>query len=185
MKKPKLIILDRDGVINTWQVGYVRSPQAWVPIEGSLKAIAVLKGLGIRIGVATNQSGVGRGLYTEDDLLEVHAKMADVLYKSCQVTLDVVAYCPHHPDDGCDCRKPRAGLLQRIMDEIPCRPEDTWMVGDAYTDMQAAWLVGCQAHLVRTGRGMQTLQRYTGASLARCAGVWPDLAAIADTLARL
>src|SRR3990167_9545563 len=103
-----LIILDRDGVINFDSEFYIKSPAEWVPIPGSLEAIAKLKQAGFKIVIATNQSGIGRGFYTHEILAEIHDKMNNLLAE-LGVTLDGIFYCPHHPDEHCNCRKPEPG----------------------------------------------------------------------------
>jgi D-glycero-D-manno-heptose 1,7-bisphosphate phosphatase len=152
-----LVILDRDGVINEDRADFVRSPGQWVPVPGSLEAIARLCAAGVRVAVATNQSGIGRGLYDEAALAAIHRRMRSEIIKYGG-DLDAIVYCPHHPDDDCDCRKPRAGLLQQLaasydrsLTGVPC-------IGDAQRDLEAAAAVGARPILVLTGKGRATLE---------------------------
>ncbi len=156
-----LIILDRDGVINHDSDHYIKSPEEWLPIEGSLAAIAALKNAGHTVVVATNQSGIARGLYTDETLRRIHQKMHACLAKH-GVKLDGVYYCEHHPDEGCDCRKPATGMLQQIASDFSADLSQAVMLGDKLTDIQVAQSMGCPAVLVRSGRGLQTIERGTG-----------------------
>lgn len=154
----KLFILDRDGVINADSDAYIKTPEEWHPIPGSLKAIAALNNADKLVAVATNQSGVGRGYYTLDTLTAIHDKMLNAL-KAEGGHLDALAYCPHTPDDGCDCRKPNPGMLQNLLSQFEgVNPDEVLMVGDALRDLEAAWALGCHAALVKTGKGERTLQ---------------------------
>ena len=148
----KLIILDRDGVINYDSEHYIKSPTEWIPIPGSLEAIAQLNLKGYKVVVATNQSGIGRGLYSEDMLLSIHAKMQQAL-NEVQGRVDHVFYCPHLPTYGCDCRKPAPGLLRQIAAYYHCDLQGVPFVGDSLRDIRAACAVGCQPVLVRSGNG--------------------------------
>jgi D-glycero-D-manno-heptose 1,7-bisphosphate phosphatase len=139
--KPKLIILDRDGVINYDSVNYIRSPDDWHPIPGSLEAIARLKKAGFKIAVATNQSGISRGYYTEETLTAIHQKMQDALAlldTQIDVRIDAIFYCPHLPTENCDCRKPKPGLLQKIAQHFQCDITNVPFIGDNLSDIQAA-----------------------------------------------
>lgn len=151
----KLIILDRDGVINYDSAHYIKSPQEWLPIPGSLAAIGKLKQLGYQIAIATNQSGIGRGFYSEATLETIHKKMQDAL-APYGGAIDLICYCPHHPDDGCNCRKPKPGMLQTITDHFKPTQEAVLFVGDSQSDITAALNFGCQPVLVRTGNGFET-----------------------------
>lgn len=151
-----LIILDRDGVINYDSEHFIKSPDEWVPIPGSLKAIANFKKEGHRVVVATNQSGLGRGLYDEKTLEAIHQKMKNALAKEGG-ELDGIFYCPHHPDDGCDCRKPKPGLLLQIAKAFDADLSDAVFIGDSERDVEAAHAAGCRAILVRTGNGERAL----------------------------
>jgi D-glycero-D-manno-heptose 1,7-bisphosphate phosphatase len=151
-----LIILDRDGVINEDSDAYIKTPAEWIPIAGSLDAIAALNRAGHTVVIATNQSGVGRGLYTEADLAEIHQRMQREL-AAVGGHIDAIFYCPHHPDDHCVCRKPKPGLLHRIAEKLNTNFAEALMVGDALRDIECAKAVGCPAVLVKTGKGIQTL----------------------------
>ena len=151
-----LIILDRDGVINHDSDDYIKSPDEWVPIEGSLEAISKLKHAGWVVVVATNQSGVERGLFDINTLHAIHNKMmACAAEKGGHI--DGIFFCPHAPASGCDCRKPAAGLLQDIADRFGVRLENTPVVGDSLRDLQAGAALGCDLWLVKTGKGRRTL----------------------------
>lgn len=151
-----LIVLDRDGVINKDSPHFIKSPDEWIPIPGSLEAIARLKQAGHTVVVATNQSGVGRGLYTLDTLAAIHQKMLAAL-QAVGASLDGIYYCPHHPDEGCDCRKPKAGMMHQIARDFNPNWPDAMLVGDSLRDLQSAAAVGCPATLVLTGKGQETL----------------------------
>lgn len=151
-----LVILDRDGVINEDSPDYIKSPEEWIPIPGSLEAIACLNAAGHIVVLATNQAGVGRGYYTQEMLGHIHQKMADELHAK-GARLDGIYTCVHHPDDQCICRKPRPGMLLAIKEKYPNSFEDAFFVGDSLRDVQAAQAAGCQPVLVRTGNGEKTL----------------------------
>lgn len=133
----KLVILDRDGVINYDSIHYIRSPEDWRPILGSLEAIARLKKAGFRVAVATNQSGIGRGYYTEATLAAIHQKMQEAL-SMFGVQIDVIFYCPHLPSEECACRKPKPGLLQKIAAHFQCGLTQIPFIGDNASDVEAA-----------------------------------------------
>ena len=153
-----LIILDRDGVINHDSDDYIKSPEEWIPIDGSLDAIAALKRAGYRIAVASNQSGLARGYFDQATLDAMHDKLHALLAER-GVDVDGIFYCPHGPDDHCDCRKPKPGLLHQIRDAFDIALADTVFVGDSIGDLQAARSVGARPVLVRTGKGERTLAR--------------------------
>ena len=148
----QLVILDRDGVINIDSKDYIKSPEEWMPIPGSIEAIARLMQHGLHVGIATNQSGLARGYFTEDTLHAIHAKMAQLLH-SHQVNMPFVQYCPHLPQAACLCRKPKPGMLHTIMQYFSIPPEHTIMIGDSLKDIDAAHHAGCHKALVRTGNG--------------------------------
>lgn len=152
-----LIILDRDGVINTYEDGdYICRPEDWIPLPGSIEAIARLSRAGHRIAVATNQSGVARGFYTEQTLAVMHDRLRELVQRSGG-HIDHIAWCPHLPDEGCDCRKPGIGLLIQIKEALGLDTlADSWLVGDSRTDLEAGIKVGCHLGLVRTGNGRIT-----------------------------
>ena len=152
----KLVILDRDGVINEDSDDYIKSEDEWIPIPGSLEAIAQLNQAGYHAVVVSNQSGIARGLFTYDDLHRMHAKM-NALLAQLGGHVDAVLYCPHHPDDGCPCRKPAPGLLLQLAERLSVDLRGVPLVGDTLSDVQAASQVGAAPVMVRTGRGLRTL----------------------------
>lgn len=156
MMKP--VILDRDGVINKDSAAFVRSAAEWQPIAGSIAAIAKLYQHGFTVFVATNQSGLARGLFGVEDLDAIHAKMHAQVY-AAGGKIEHIFYCPHGPDDGCDCRKPRCGLLDQVEQHCGASLLAAPCVGDSLRDLQAAQAKGCQALLVLTGNGKKTLQQ--------------------------
>ena len=174
----KIVILDRDGVINFDSDHFIKSPAEWKPIPGSLEAIAKLTQAGYRVVVATNQSGIGRGLFDIDTLNAINDKMVRSL---AQVggRLDAIFFCPHAADSTCDCRKPKPGMFLQIAERFNVDMKGVPVVGDSLRDLQAGVAVGCEPHLVLTGKGAKTQ-----ADPALPAGtlVFPDLAAVAAQL---
>lgn len=153
----KLIILDRDGVINQDRDDFVKSADEWIPLEGSMDAIAFLTQAGYRIAVATNQSGIGRGYFTMQELTEMHSKMHR-LVQQAGGQIDGIWFCPHTAADGCGCRKPRPGMVEDIMNRFGATAEELYMVGDSLRDLQAVEAVGGRAVLVLSGKGSKTLE---------------------------
>jgi len=151
----KLVILDRDGVINQDNVDYIKSPDEWKAIPGSLEAIAKLTQAGFHVVVATNQAGVGRGLFEMATLNAIHDKMYRAVTQAGG-RIDAVFYCPHADEDKCDCRKPKPGLLEQIGRRVNVSLKDVPCIGDALRDLQAAAAVGARPILVRTGKGKKT-----------------------------
>jgi D-glycero-D-manno-heptose 1,7-bisphosphate phosphatase len=153
------IILDRDGVINYDSDQYIKSPEEWRPIPGSLEAIARLNRHGFRVLVATNQSGVARGLYDIAVLDQIHEKL---MYELAAVGgyVEEIFFCPHHPEDHCPCRKPKPGLIHQIQAKYPVNVVGTFFIGDSYADMEAARSAGCTPLLVLTGNGRLTLEKH-------------------------
>ena len=154
----KLVILDRDGVINVDSSNFIKSPNEWQPIPGSLEAIAQLNQHGYRVVVATNQSGIARGLFDMATLNAIHEKMHRAL---AQVggRIDALFYCPHAADDKCDCRKPNTGMIKEIGRRFSIELNNVYGVGDAFRDLQAFSDAGCKPILVRTGKGEMTLSQ--------------------------
>lgn len=150
------IILDRDGVINFDSEEYIKSPNEWLPIPGSLEAIAALNQSGFKVLVATNQSGIARGLYDVKMLIHIHIKLTQEL-AAVGGHITEIFFCPHHPDDACICRKPKPGMLEQIKNRYPIQLTETFFIGDSITDIQAAQTVGCKPILVLTGKGQTTL----------------------------
>ena len=173
-----LVILDRDGVINEDSPHYIKSPAEWIPIPGSLDAIARLKHAGFTVAVATNQSGIARGLFDLAALDAMHAKL-DGLLAERGCALDMIAYCPHGPDDGCDCRKPRLGLYRTIGEKLKKPLAGAVIVGDSLRDIEAARTVGATPVLVLTGKGRRTFET---TDLPDGTAVYDDLAAAADDI---
>jgi D-glycero-D-manno-heptose 1,7-bisphosphate phosphatase len=157
----RLVVLDRDGVINRESPAFIRTPDEWVPLPGSIQAIADLTRAGFAVVVASNQSGVGRGLFTADALEAIHARMTRTL-EAAGGRLAGIFVCPHRPEDGCDCRKPQPGLLRQIEAHFGATLIGQPVIGDSYRDLEAAWRVGARAVLVRTGNGMETERRLVG-----------------------
>lgn len=154
----KLIILDRDGVINEDSDEYIKSPEEFIPLPGSLEAIARLHRAGYTIAVATNQSGIARGYFDIDTLNRMHEKLSQLLaVHGGQV--DGIFYCPHGPDNNCECRKPKPGLLLDIKSRFSTVLQDVPVVGDSLRDLQAARSVGASPVLVRTGKGERTIAK--------------------------
>lgn len=154
----KLVILDRDGVINYDSATFIKSPAEWIPIPGSLEAIAMLNQSGYRVAVATNQSGIARGLFDMAALNAIHDKMHRTL-SQIGGRVDALFYCPHAADDHCDCRKPKTGMLEDISRRFSIELNHVYAVGDALRDMQAFSNAGCKPILVRTGKGEETLAK--------------------------
>jgi D-glycero-D-manno-heptose 1,7-bisphosphate phosphatase len=151
----KTIILDRDGVINVDSALYIKSPAEWKPIAGSLEAIARLNQAGYRVVVATNQSGIGRGLFDMDTLNAMHEKMHKAL-AALGGRVDAIFYCPHTSEDQCDCRKPKPGMYTRIAQVYNMDLAGVPTIGDSLRDLQAGSAAGCIPILVRTGKGTKT-----------------------------
>lgn len=152
MSAMKLVILDRDGTINQDSDEYIKSSEEWQAIPGSLEAIARLNHAGWHVVVASNQSGLGRGLFEVSDLNAIHSLMHRQLAE-LGGRIDAVFYCPHTPDEQCHCRKPQTGLLEQIAERYGISLQGVPLVGDAQRDMQAGASMGCELHLVATGDG--------------------------------
>ncbi|MEW8276952.1 MAG: D-glycero-beta-D-manno-heptose 1,7-bisphosphate 7-phosphatase [Candidatus Thiodiazotropha sp.] len=154
----KLIILDRDGVINLDSDAYIKSPEEWIPIAESLQAIARLSRAGYRVFVATNQSGVARGLFDIETLNAIHRKMIDAV-QEVGGSIDAVLFCPHGPDDACNCRKPKAGLYEEIAKRTQQSLQGVPIIGDSLRDIEAAISAEADPILVRTGKGEMAEQQ--------------------------
>lgn len=174
----KLIILDRDGVINHDSDQFIKSPDEWKPIEGSLEAIARLNQWGWRVVVASNQSGVGRGLFGMDTLNAINDKMVKSL---AQVggRLDAIFFCPHSADSTCECRKPKPGMFMQISERFNVDLAGVPAVGDSLRDLQAGVAVGCEPYLVLTGKGLKTRE---DPLLPAGTRIYPDLATLVADL---
>ena len=156
MPKQRYVLLDRDGVINCDRDDFIKCPEEWLPIAGSLEAIAMLNRYGYEVVVVTNQSGIARGLFDEGMLEKIHNKMHRLVNEMGGV-ISGIYYCPHGPDDACECRKPKAGLLKAFAADFNVDLTMIVVVGDSLRDLQAAIAVGAQPILVKTGKGQQTL----------------------------
>jgi D-glycero-D-manno-heptose 1,7-bisphosphate phosphatase len=174
----KLIILDRDGVINHDSDAFIKSPAEWIPIPGALEAIARLNQDGYRVVVATNQSGVARGLFDIVTLNAIHQK----LHSAAQMVgadIDAIFFCPHAADDNCDCRKPKSGMLHAIAKRFNVSLKGVPSVGDSLRDLQAGYGLGCAPYLVLTGKGERTREK---GGLPPGTQIYPDLASVVDAL---
>ncbi|HEX5840970.1 MAG TPA: D-glycero-beta-D-manno-heptose 1,7-bisphosphate 7-phosphatase [Pseudomonas sp.] len=176
----KLLILDRDGVINYDSDAYIKSLDEWIPLPGAIEAIARLSQAGWTVAVATNQSGLARGYYDLATLDAMHARLRQLVAEQGG-ELGLIVHCPHGPDDGCACRKPKPGMLQQIAAHYGVPLKGIWFVGDSSGDLSAAQAVDCQPVLVKTGKGERTLAK----TLPGGALVFDDLAAVADQLLHL
>ena len=174
----KLIVLDRDGVINYDSDQFIKSPDEWRPIPGSLEAIARLNHAGYRVAVATNQSGISRGLFDMATLNDIHEKMHRAL-GLVGGRIDALFYCPHSADSQCECRKPRSGMLREIAIRFGVDMADVPCIGDSLRDLVAAADVGAKPILVLTGKGEQTLRK---GELPEGVLIYPDLAFAASAL---
>lgn len=175
---PRMVILDRDGVINADSDDYIKTADEWQPLPGSLEAIARLNHAGVLVTVATNQSGIGRGLFGLDQLNEMHAKFQRALAR-VGGHIDGIFFCPHAPEDKCRCRKPAPGLLRAISLRFSVPLNDIPVIGDSKRDLDAALAARALPILVRTGKGERTLQNHP--ELAEMP-VFDDLASAVDSL---
>ncbi|WP_447587824.1 D-glycero-beta-D-manno-heptose 1,7-bisphosphate 7-phosphatase [Aquipseudomonas campi] len=173
----KLLILDRDGVINQDSDDYIKTLDEWIPIPGAIAAIARLSKAGWTVAVATNQSGLARGYYDLATLEAMHARLRQLVAEQGG-ELGLIVHCPHGPDDGCECRKPKPGMLRQIAAHYHTNLTGIWFVGDSSGDLAAAQAVDCQPVLVKTGKGERTLAKPLPAGTL----IFDDLAAIADQL---
>jgi D-glycero-D-manno-heptose 1,7-bisphosphate phosphatase len=179
----KLAILDRDGTINLDSDEFIKSPDEWQPLPGALEAIARLNHAGWHVVIASNQSGLGRGLFDVATLNAIHAKM----HKSLAAVggrIDAVFYCPHAPDEGCSCRKPLPGLFEQIGERFGVDLKSVPVVGDTLRDLQAGAAVGCAPHLVLTGKAAALRAQPLPADFPPDTRVHEDLGAFADWLVK-
>lgn len=177
----KLVILDRDGTINEDSAEYIKSPSEWQPLPGALEAIARLNHAGWQVVVATNQSGLGRGLFDMAALNAMHAKM-NALLAAVGGRVDAIFFCPHAPDEGCRCRKPEPGLFEQIGERYGADLIGVPAVGDSPRDLAAAMAAGCEPHLVLTGKAFPYRNKPLPPGYAGAEVVHQDLAAFADYL---
>lgn len=173
----KLLILDRDGVINQDSDAYIKSVEEWIPLPGAIDAIARLSRAGWTVTVATNQSGIARGYYDLATLEAMHERLRR-LVREQGGEMGLIVYCPHGPEDACDCRKPRPGLLLQIAEHYAADLKGIWLVGDSARDLEAIRAVGGQPVLVRTGKGEKTLAK----GIEDDTLLFDDLAAVANHL---
>jgi len=174
----RLIVLDRDGVINHDSDHYIRSADEWLPLPGSLEAIAALCRHGFQVVIATNQSGLGRGLFDARHLDEIHEKMRSSVI-AAGGELSGIFFCPHHPEDKCNCRKPKPGLLLQIEQAFGCSLKGRPVIGDSQRDLDAAAAIGARPILVRTGNGSTTAANLKGPDAPE---IYDDLAAAVAVL---
>ena len=177
----KLVILDRDGTINADSLEYIKSPDEWTPLPGALEAIARLNHAGWHVAVASNQSGLGRGLFDVAVLNAMHAKLHKML-AAVGGRVDAIFYCPHTPDDKCHCRKPEPGLFEQIGERYGIDLKGVPVVGDALRDVVAGSAAGCQPHLVLTGHGSQYSGRTLPDTFPAGTRVHSDLSGFVDWL---
>ncbi|HET7370018.1 MAG TPA: D-glycero-beta-D-manno-heptose 1,7-bisphosphate 7-phosphatase [Gammaproteobacteria bacterium] len=177
----KLVILDRDGVINHDSPDYIKNADEWHPVPGSLDAIARFTQAGWRVAIATNQAGIARGLFTQAALDGIHARMLAAI-EAAGGRIDTLVYCPHRPEDHCDCRKPAPGLLREIGRRLNIELDGVPFIGDTLKDINAARAVGARPLLVRTGQGEAT---FAALNDAPDVAVFADLAAAATHLTGL
>ena len=179
----KLLILDRDGVINQESREFIKSPAEWLPIKGSIEAISRLSQAGYYIVVITNQSGIGRELFSADKLSQIHLQMINEVQQHGG-KIQSIFFCPHHPDDGCDCRKPKAGLYHQLAERLNVSFNGVYSVGDSLRDLKAANTAGATPVLVKTGNGNKTqklLQKADNSELSNTL-VFASLAKFTDAL---
>ena len=177
----KLVILDRDGTINQDSDDYVKSADEWIPLPGALEAIARLNHAGWHVAVASNQSGLGRGLFDVAALNAMHSKMHKLL-GAAGGRIDAVFYCPHSPEESCGCRKPASGLYEQIGERYGMDLHGIPTVGDSLRDLQAGAAVGCSPHLVLTGKGEKLKGKALPDDFPAGTQVHADLSAFADWL---
>ncbi len=180
-----LLVLDRDGVVNQDSDDYIRSLQDWVPIPGSIEAIARLSRAGYRVAIASNQSGLNRGYFSLDDLESIHRRLSSMVEEQGG-SIAGIFYCPHRPDENCDCRKPATGLLRAIEQQLGEPLAGCYFIGDSLKDLQAGQAMGCKPVLVLTGKGLLTRDRLaagdTDLTAARDIPVYENLARAAEAI---
>jgi len=177
MVKNKFVILDRDGVINYDSDLYIKSPEEWIPIESSLRAIAKLNNAGFKVAIATNQSGIGRGMFDPITLALIHKKMEMELAK-VGAHIDAIEYCPDHPDNAGPNRKPKPGMLIKLLEQFKAKASETWFIGDSLSDVECAKNAGCQPVLVLSGKEANTADLPEDKKVL----VFPDLTSVVNSL---
>lgn len=176
LSNKKIVILDRDGVINRDSDDYIKSPEEWIPLEGSLEAIARLNHYGYRVFIFTNQSGIARGFIDEEALEQIHNKMETMLAE-LGGKIEKIFYCPHGPDDDCDCRKPGIGMLKQIEKHIGQAIDAAYIVGDSKKDIEAAVKVKANPVLVLSGKTISA-PNWNAEGLQ----IFPNLKAFSDSI---
>jgi D-glycero-D-manno-heptose 1,7-bisphosphate phosphatase len=176
----RVVLLDRDGVLNEDRADFVQSPGELAMIPGSAAAVARLNRAGLKVALCTNQSCIGRGIITVDALERIHAHLRELLARE-GARIDAIHFCPHAPWERCACRKPEAGMLREALRRFGAAPSDAAMIGDGLRDLQAAKTAGCARHLVRTGQGAATLAAGVPHDVLPV-GVHDDLAAAVTSL---
>ncbi|MBT7410390.1 MAG: D-glycero-beta-D-manno-heptose 1,7-bisphosphate 7-phosphatase [Methylococcales bacterium] len=183
MKNKKIVLLDRDGVINHDSDNYIKSPDEWIPIPGSLEAIAKLNQAGYKVIVLTNQSGISRNYFTVDTLSKMHEKFYQLL-ENVGGHIEALFFCPHLPEDQCDCRKPKPGLFDELVKRMNLSDlNNTPYVGDSYKDIEVARKVNATPILVKTGKGERTISQHSN-DLAKV-GIYNNLADFVNDYLRL
>ncbi|MEW6694689.1 D-glycero-beta-D-manno-heptose-1,7-bisphosphate 7-phosphatase [Tepidimonas thermarum] len=177
----KLVVIDRDGTLNRDPEDFLHGPQDWQPLPGALEAVARLNQAGWRVVIASNQSGLGRGLFDVETLNAVHARMHKALAQAGG-RIEAVFFCPHAPEDACDCRKPAPGLLLQIAQRYGVPPSQLVVVGDSVRDVGAGVAAGCDTHLVLTGQSAVHRNGTRPPDLPPGVTVHDDLLAFADAL---
>jgi len=176
----KLIILDRDGVINEDSDDYIKSPDEWIPIPGSLDAISRLNHAGYSVAIASNQSGIARGYFSLETLAAMNVKMNDML-SPLGGRIDAMFFCPHGPKDGCDCRKPKPGMLTEIGNRFQTSLANVLFVGDNINDVKAAQAAGAKPVIVKTGKGEQTANTFAEKDINNIP-VYDDLSGVVNSI---
>jgi len=180
----RLVLLDRDGVINQDSDAFIKSPEEWIPIPGSLESIARLTRAEYSVMVLTNQSGIARGLFDMETLNNIHGKMLRLLHEKGG-SIDAIFFCPHGPDDDCNCRKPKSGMFEDLETRIDQSLIGVPAVGDSLRDLEAAAKVGALPVLVKTGKGRKTMKQLATSEFAKTVPdipVYKDLGAFVDDL---
>lgn len=179
----KLLILGRDGILNAYRDDHVKAPQEWLPVPGALEAVSRLHHAGWHVTVATNQAGIGRGMIDMASINAVHAHMMRLVQEQGG-RIDAVFFCPHTPEDGCECRKPLPGMMREIATRYGVPAAQIPVVADTLRDLQAAQAAGCEPHLVRSGRAAALDESQLSQWLTQVPGtrVHADLQALAEHL---
>jgi len=174
------VFLDRDGVINVNRVDYIRSLEQWIPLPGAIEAIAKLSKAGYKVIVLTNQSAIAREYCAFSDVERIHLHLSDLISKAGGL-ISGIYYCPHHPDDGCECRKPRTGMIESAKRELNL-PDGGYIVGDADSDMELGRRSGLKTVLVLTGRGKDQLRKINSEGLTKPWKVTEDISSAVELI---